>query len=199
VTAGLPELDLLSVVLGPQVAQKVAGAPGGWRTLHVRELTTLGLPERARRRIQALQELTSRGYPELERHLIASFEHVVRVYTPRLAGLRHEVVLGLALDGRNHLIEELELASGGRHGAALTPSDVFRPLVRVGASALIMIHNHPSGDPSPSPEDVHLTHAIASIGDLLGIPLLDHVVIGAGSGGAASMLDLNLIQKGELP
>lgn len=194
-SAKVPELDLLSTVLGERVARQVARAPGGWRTLHARELVSLGLPEPTQRRVQALQELTSRGFPVVERQQMASFLDVARIYGARLGGLRHEVVLALALDARHRVIEELELARGGAHGAALVPADVFRPLIRVGASALLLVHNHPSGDPTPSSEDIHLTEAVASIGDLIGIPLLDHVVVGAEAAGSVSMRDLGLIHE----
>jgi DNA repair protein RadC len=56
---------------------------------------------------------------------------------------------------------------------------VFRPLIRCAAAAAIVAHNHPSGDPTPSPEDYALTRRLRAVGDLVGIPLLDHVVIGA--------------------
>ena len=91
-------------------------------------------------------------------------------------------MLAVALDGRNQVIAEIELSSGGLHGAAVTPADVFRPLIRCGASAFIVVHNHPSGDPTPSREDVAMTRALESVAALVGIQLLDHVIV-AGRGG----------------
>jgi DNA repair protein RadC len=103
-------------------------------------------------------------------------------------------MLGIALDGRNRFIAEVELARGGRHGAALFVSDALRPLIRVGASAVILVHNHPSGDPAPSPEDISLTTAIKVAADCVGIPLVDHIIIGGRGGGFASLRDLGIIQ-----
>jgi DNA repair protein RadC len=143
--------------------------------------------------VLALQELVSRGYPEVPSGELVNAASVARAYGVRLAGLECEVVLGLALDGRNHLLQEIELARGGVHGAALTPVDVFRPLIRIGASAFILVHNHPSGDPTPSAEDVHMTRAVAAVGDVVGIGLLDHIVIGARGGGWTSLFELGVV------
>jgi DNA repair protein RadC len=107
-----------------------------------------------------------------------------------LEGLEHEVVMAVALNGQNRVLGEFEVSKGGRHGAALTIADVFRPLIRAGASAALLIHNHPSGDPTPSPEDRLVTRAVKQAGDLIGIPLLDHVIVGARGGGCVSLREL---------
>ena len=140
-----PELNLLRDVLGIRVARLVASAPGGWRTLHETELVALGLAEAFVKAILGLQMLTSSAWPTLPIGSLASADKVASVYTVRLGNLRHEVMLAVALDGRNHILEELMLASGGAHGCALTARDVFRPLIRVGASGVVLVHNHPSG------------------------------------------------------
>jgi DNA repair protein RadC len=74
-----------------------------------------------------------------------------------------------------------------RSTALVHPREVFRPAVRLGAAALVLVHNHPSGDPSPSSEDVALTERLRQAGELLGIRVLDHVVIG--QGGYASLAE----------
>jgi DNA repair protein RadC len=73
------------------------------------------------------------------------------------------------------------------HGCALTPRDVLGPALRDAASAIVVIHNHPSGDPEPSPEDIAMTRAVAAACDVVGVPLLDHVVVA--KGGATSLLE----------
>jgi DNA repair protein RadC len=123
-----------------------------------------------------------------------SADDVARVYLARLGNLRHEVMLAVALDGRNHIIEELTLAQGGAHGCAITARDVFRPLIRVGASGVIVVHNHPSGDPTPSREDIEMTQVVIEAGNVLGVPLLDHVIIGAHGGGWASLFDPGIVK-----
>jgi DNA repair protein RadC len=157
----------------------------------------LGLSEASSKAVLALQRLTSSAWPSLSIGSLASAEKVAAVYTERLGNLRHEVVLAVALDGRNHFIEEHTLAMGGAHGAALTARDVFRPLIRAGASGAILVHNHPSGDPKPSREDIAMTRVVADAGEVLGVPLLDHIIVGARGGGWASVFEQGLIEPRE--
>lgn len=106
-----------------------------------------------------------------------SFDAVVRWARPRLAALDHEEVWLLSLDGRNGLKSSRRIAQGGVHACALTPRDVLQPALRDGASALVIVHNHPSGDPTPSGEDLSMTRLLDSACRVVGIDLLDHVVI----------------------
>lgn len=186
-----PEVELLTRVLGdPDVAEVLAVAPGGWRTLSGEELERLGLSAHRRQAIAALQKLVRRSYPALPRHQFLCAEDIARVYQKRLAAETTEVIIAVAVNGRNELLAELPVASGGRHGIALTPADVLRPLVRCAASAFVLVHNHPSGDPTPSAEDRLMTAALAGVADAVGIPLLDHVVVAGRDGGWASVLDI---------
>jgi DNA repair protein RadC len=99
---------------------------------------------------------------------------------PRLSQLLHEEVWVLCLDARNGLKRADRVGQGGVHGCGLQASDILRPAVRCGASALVLVHNHPSGDPTPSQADIEMTAQMAQAAELLGIPLLDHVVIARG-------------------
>ncbi len=123
--------------------------------------------------------------------VIGSFESVARWARPRLVCLDHEQVWLLVLDGRNRLRSAQRVAQGGLHGCALTPGDVLRPAVREGGSAFVLVHNHPSGDPRPSREDVAMTRLVAAAGELLGVPLLDHVIVARG--GESSLLELGAL------
>ncbi|WP_437656773.1 JAB domain-containing protein [Sorangium sp. So ce1182] len=190
-----PEAELLrSVLRGQRIADRLARAPGGWRDLSEHELEQLRLTKVQRRAVLALQQLVRSGYPALPKHRFSCSADIARVYADRLGGLVYEVMLGIALNGRNEFMAELDLARGGRHGAALTVADALRPIVRAGASAFVLVHNHPSGDPMPSPEDIALTTAMKSAADLVSIPLVDHIIIGGRGGGFSSMLDLCIIQ-----
>lgn len=192
-----PEYDLLRVVLGSGVvARCLAAAPGGWRELSEAELEAMRLSERHKRTVVALQQLVRRGYPELPRTALSSSAEVGRVYGQRLGGMIHEVIVAVGLDGRNHLLGEVQVAEGGLHGCSIRAHDVLRPLIRMGASAFVLVHNHPGGDPTPSREDVELTRALVTVGEIVGVPLVDHVVIGARGGGYASMYDLGLLEPG---
>jgi DNA repair protein RadC len=85
----------------------------------------------------------------------------------------------LALDVRHRLISRTMCSRGTLTGVDGHPRDVFRPLIMIGAAAAIIVHNHPSGDPTPSRADIDFTQRLRDVGDLVGIPLLDHVIIGA--------------------
>jgi DNA repair protein RadC len=84
----------------------------------------------------------------------------------------------LALDARHRLISKTLGSRGSMTGVEVHPRDVFRPLIQMGAVAVIFVHNHPSGDPTPSRADIDLTNRFREVGDLVGIPVLDHVIIG---------------------
>lgn len=98
-----------------------------------------------------------------------------------LAGLPRESVLVLCLDGshRVNAVHQVSLGSVDRCPAGARA--VFQAAILANASAVILAHNHPSGDPQPSKRDVHLTSALCEAGWLLGIPVLDHIVVGDGS------------------
>jgi len=98
---------------------------------------------------------------------------------PRLVGVAQEVFLALAIDARNGLVGEVEVARGCLTGVDVHPREVFRPLIRMAAAAVVVVHNHPSGDPTPSPDDLALTDRLRAVGDMVGIPLVDHVVVAA--------------------
>ncbi len=122
-----------------------------------------------------------------------SFDTVVEWAHPRLSTLEHEEVWLLTLDGRNGLLGAIRIAQGGLHGCALTPRDVLRPALREGGSAIIVLHNHPSGDPTPSHDDVRMTEALATACEVVGIELLDHVIVARG--GASSLRDTGTIGR----
>ena len=87
----------------------------------------------------------------------------------------------LLLNTRNQVLSIQEIYVGNISGAAVRASEVFRPAVRDNAPAIIVVHNHPSGDPAPSEADVSVTRDLVAAGKLMGIELLDHVIIGAGN------------------
>jgi DNA repair protein RadC len=96
----------------------------------------------------------------------------------RLSQLDREVFVVLLLDGRNRLQGEVRVSEGTLTSAIVHPREVFAPAI--GAAAIILVHNHPSGDPAPSAEDAALTERMRQVGEVVGIRVLDHVVIGQG-------------------
>ncbi len=148
-------------------------------------------------RIAAAMELgrrvVTRSLAE-RRQVLDSFEAVADWARPRLAALDYEEVWLLCLDGRSGLKASTRIAQGGLHGCALTARDVLTPAVKNGAAAILLVHNHPSGDPQPSPDDIEMTKHVAKCSELIGIPLLDHVVVARG--GARSVFDPEIADVG---
>lgn len=118
-------------------------------------------------------------------------ERVISWARARLASLEHEEVWVLCVDQRSTLRSTYQVGRGGMHGCALMARDVLTPVVRDGASGFILVHNHPSGDPTPSPEDIDLTRALSAAATTICVPLLDHIVVGREGG--RSFFDLGLL------
>lgn len=188
-----PEVELLALLVGGAAARKVCEAPGGWRTLSEVELEQLRLRSRARGVVLAMQALTQRPFVELPAGKLCDAASVGAFYGARLGDLDHEVVLAVAVDGQNRVLGEFQVARGGRHGAAVTAADVLRPVIRAAASAFMLVHNHPSGDPTPSADDVQMTKALRDAGLVVGVPLLDHIVVAARGGGFVSLSERGVL------
>ena len=109
---------------------------------------------------------------------LAGASEVWTYFRTRLAPLSVEEFWALSLDVRHRVQSEHCLARGSLTGVEIHPRDVFRPLIRQATAAVIFCHNHPSGDPAPSRADIELTARLREVGDLCGIPVLDHVVVG---------------------
>lgn len=95
----------------------------------------------------------------------------------RLTMLEHEVFVALALDTKHRVLAEHRMAEGGVCSVEILPRDVFARLVREAAAAAIFVHNHPSGDPTPSAADIELTRRLTEAGRLVGVQVLDHVIV----------------------
>jgi DNA repair protein RadC len=95
-----------------------------------------------------------------------------------MGGLEQEHLRTLLLDTKNRVLASPTIYVGSVNASIIRVSEIFREAVRENATALIVAHNHPSGDPTPSPEDVQVTRSIVEAGSLLGIDVLDHLVIG---------------------
>lgn len=109
---------------------------------------------------------------------IASATDVAAHLRARLGACAVEEFWAVALDVRHRVLWETCLARGSLTGVEVHPRDAFRPLIRGGAAAVIFCHNHPSGDPSPSRQDLDLTMRLRDVGELCGITVLDHVIVG---------------------
>ncbi len=145
-------------------------------------------------RVAAALELGRRASFAKSSTLSPRFHDATRVAAwaaHRLSSLDHEELWVLALDGASRLRAARRVAMGGIHGVSVAARDPLRVALREGASAFILVHNHPSGDPTPSKEDIEFTDRMARAGDIVGMPLIDHVVVA--DHGSASMLEGQLV------
>ena len=97
----------------------------------------------------------------------------------------------LNLDTKNQIISIEEISIGNLNSSIVHPREVFNMAIKKSANSIILVHNHPSGDPTPSKEDIDVTYRLISAGDIIGIKVLDHIIIGYDR--VISMKQLNLI------
>jgi DNA repair protein RadC len=109
-----------------------------------------------------------------------SSKEIYLYFYPEYSSLKAEIFKAVLLDTKNRLIKDIEISKGSLNQTIVHPRELFNQAIKESASAIILIHNHPSGDSSPSREDFHLTERLVKGGELLGIPVLDHVIIGKG-------------------
>jgi DNA repair protein RadC len=206
-SAELSDGELLAILLGtgtaqrpaPVLAEQLLCRLGGLRGLvhagvdQLAGLSGIGMGKASR--IAAALELGRRAnaLPLSRGTRLSSSEDVYRAFGPLLAHAQHEELWAIALDARQRVISRWLLARGGLSACPVRPADVFRPLVKAAASATILVHNHPSGAPEPSADDLALTEHLAHAGQLLGIALLDHVIVAAE--GYFSCLDAGLYER----
>ncbi|MBI3323301.1 MAG: DNA repair protein RadC [Candidatus Omnitrophica bacterium] len=110
---------------------------------------------------------------------VATAAEAMRLARRHLAGKRKEHFILLLLDSRHRLIRAAEISVGTLDMSVVHPRETFREAIAAGAAAILLAHNHPSGDPAPSAEDLELTRRLTEAGRLLGIPVLDHLIVGS--------------------
>ena len=189
----LSDLELLALLFGRgrprgahfQTAHEVLLSLGGLEGLRAAELTQLrrtpGIGETHGTFLAAVMEFGRRtaGQRPRRNHTLSAANAVYEHYRARLANSASEEFWVIGLDVRHRLIFESCVARGSLTGVEVHPREVYRPLIRAAAAAVIFCHNHPSGDPSPSRQDIELTNRLKEVGTLCGIAVLDHVVVGA--------------------
>jgi DNA repair protein RadC len=116
--------------------------------------------------------------PEDERPVIHSPSDAAQILMPLLAHREQEYLVVVALDTRNRVLDVVEVYHGRLNSSMVRVGELFKPALQRLAPAMIVLHNHPSSDPTPSPDDVAVTRAIVAAGKLLDIDVLDHIVIG---------------------
>jgi len=189
-SSALATSELLALVLGtadaPGLSADLLGAFGSLHQLAQASKTQLmkvrGIGEAQAGRLVAILELSRRlqGPPAGERLRVTSPADGANLLLGRMAHLQQEELWVILLDTRNRVLDIATIYRGSLNTSVVRIGEVFRPAVEAPAAAVIVAHNHPSGDPSPSPEDVNVTRQIVQAGKLLDIELLDHLIIGNG-------------------
>lgn len=178
--------ERLSVLIPDSVAERVAAEYGSPRALFTAtepELLSRGVPRRSARRLAAIADLAREWSSErvVPGERFRSGADIFRHYHLTLRDLQKEQFWVVLLDGKNRVKQEVRVSEGSLTASLVHPREVFAPAIRASAGALVFVHNHPSGDPTPSVEDVEITRRLCSVADLVGIRVLDHVVVGDGT------------------
>jgi len=141
-----------------------------------------GVKESKAAQIAACFEIARRleSFKDVEKPKISSPEDVYRRVYPRMREQKKEMFIELCLDTKNQIIREDIISVGSLNANIVHPREVFKLALAESAAHIIVAHNHPSGDPTPSREDIEITKKLAQTGNIMGITVLDHVIIGDG-------------------
>jgi DNA repair protein RadC len=116
--------------------------------------------------------------PTAERPLVNSPADAAALIQYEMSLLEQEILKVILLDNRNHVIDIVDVYRGSVNSSQVRMAEVFKPAVQRMAPAIIVSHNHPTGDPTPSPDDISVTRAMVQAGKILDIECLDHIVVG---------------------
>ena len=204
----LSDHELLACILGRGVAGESVlvssrrllasfGSLRGIAEASVEQLTAVhGIGPAKAAQLKAAAELARRMSPPAtgRRPVMDSVEAAAAVLRPQLVDKQKEHFVALLLDNRHRLIRMSPIAVGSLSATLVHPREVFKDAIAACAAAMIVAHNHPSGDPDPSEHDVQITQRLVQAGALLGIEVLDHLILG--TNGTVSLRSLGLISVG---
>ena len=166
--------------LAVRLLSHTQGLPGMARSTFSELCSLKGISEAKACQLMAAFELGRRLvslHPE-DRAIIRCPEDVVNLLSAEMSLFDQEHFRMLILDTKNHVLGVNEIYIGNVNSSVVRAAEVFRPAIRDNAVAIIIVHNHPSGDPTPSPEDVSITEQLRESGHLLGVEVLDHIILG---------------------
>ncbi len=195
--ASLTDGELMAVVIGTgsyretalELASKLIkllNSEGGLKALldmTVEELSALrGMGTAKACKLLASAELARRIYsaPVKDRMAVRTPGDAASAVMEEMRHLKKEHFRIMLLNVKNHLMSVEDISVGSLSASIVHPREIFRIPIKKSAAAIILVHNHPSGDPSPSQEDINITHRISEAGKIIGIEVLDHIIIGNG-------------------
>jgi DNA repair protein RadC len=187
--SSLTELELMTLLVGPTKTESALDVAGRILSLGdelnratIQELTAITGSRRKALRLAAALELGRRinAKASEDRQHVQTPEDASAILMPRLRHLEQEHFLVLMLNTKNCVLGVKTVAVGSLNSTGVQPREVFKNAIRRSAAAVILAHNHPSGDPAPTRKDVALTQRLIQAGELLGIEVLDHIIIGDG-------------------
>ena len=170
--------------LAEQLLEKYNGNLKDMAMANVEEIKKgiIGLGKTKAAHIVAALELGRRLAKYLEeKPQISAPADVARILMPSLRDLKQEVLHVLCLDTKNNVTNQRQIFEGSLNVNIIHPREVFRFAIEEASASIILVHNHPSGDPSPSKEDIRATKQLIEAGNCIQIPVLDHIIIGDGS------------------
>lgn len=190
----LSDAELLALIIrignrnrtAVELSQDILSQFGGLKSLNylgVGDLTEIkGVGKAKAVQIQALVELSRRlaTLNREEREVIKSPADIANLLMPELRYLTQEVFKLVLLDIKNQVIASPMISKGGLTTSIVHPREVFREAINYSSAAIILVHNHPSGVPEPSREDIKITKSLIDSGKIIGIEVLDHIIIGDG-------------------
>jgi DNA repair protein RadC len=208
-TEALSEAQLLAIVLSTGEASSGQSALDlalhllqtfeGLRALDAASIAELcqtkGIGPAKATTIKAALELGKRlsREPPVRKVKVTAPRDLVNYFQPHLQYLRKEVFKVVLLDTKHQMLKDVTVSEGSLSASLVHPREAFLPAIKESAAAVIFLHNYPSGDPTPSSEDKELTLRLAEVGQLVGISVLDHIIIGAGTPGYISFRDAGLL------
>jgi DNA repair protein RadC len=186
-----------SVTLAQKVLSRYGGSKGmaALNDVSLEELKSLkGIGRVKAIQIKAVAELSKRissTSPFGRKVIISSPSDVCGLLMEEMRYLKKEVFKIILLNTKNHIIKHINVSIGSLNSSIVHPREVFAEAVKASCSAIILVHNHPSGDPEPSREDMETTERLVNAGNIIGIKVLDHIIIGDGK--YTSFKEKNLI------
>ncbi len=197
--AGLADAELLAVVFGTgsrtgrgtisavEIGRSLLARYGTLRRLATRDarqyLDVPGVGPAKAAQLSAVVEIGRRIEASVQdgRLQVCSPQDVVAAYAPAMRDLTREVFKVVMLNTANYVTGDQTISEGGLAVSIVEPRAVFRQAVLENAASIICLHNHPSGNPDPSREDIRITRQLAAAGELMGVPVHDHIIIAGGS------------------